>query len=111
MQPANFFSILGWIITGSIAGYIASIVLRAERQGCFLNIALGIAGAFVGAFVINTFLPGFFEVFRPGPIGGFLNGIIHAIFGAILLLVAIELILPGRQLGVRREERKSKRRR
>lgn len=107
---ATFFSIVSWIITGTIAGWIASLVLRTARQGCFINIALGIAGAFVGGFVLGRFFPGFFNIFGEGAFAGFLNNIFHAIVGAFILLVLIELVIPGKQLGVRREEKKQRKR-
>lgn len=101
-----FSSIIGWIITGSVAGYIASALLRAERQGCIVNIVLGVVGAFVGGFVMhNILLP-------QGITGlGFLDAILNAIIGAVLVLVVIEIILPGKQLGVRKEKPKRSRRR
>jgi uncharacterized membrane protein YeaQ/YmgE (transglycosylase-associated protein family) len=113
MNVGTFFSILGWIVTGAVAGYLASLMLRTERQGCFINIALGIAGAFVGAFVVSNFLPNVFNLFGNGPVAGFFNGIVHAIIGAVILLVVVELVLPGQQLGVRggRTKRKRSRRR
>ena len=106
MNAATFFQILGWIITGAIAGYIASLILRTERQGCIVNIILGIVGAFVGGFVMHRFL-------FPAGITGWapLDTIIHAIVGSIIVLVAIELILPGKQLGVRGENGSKKGRR
>jgi uncharacterized membrane protein YeaQ/YmgE (transglycosylase-associated protein family) len=99
----TFFQILGWIITGSIAGYVASLLLRAERQGCIVNIILGVVGAFVGGFVMNRFL-------FPAGITGWppLDTIIHAIVGAVIVLIAIELIIPGKQLGVRGESGSSR---
>ncbi len=108
MTVGTFFSILGWIITGAIAGYLASVLLRAERQGCLVNIVLGIAGAFVGGFVMHNIL-------LPQGVTGWgpLDTIINATLGAVILLVLIELLLPGRQLGVRRarSERRSGKRR
>ena len=104
----TFFSILSWTITGAIAGYLASLVLRTARQGCLINIALGIGGAFVGGFVLGNFFPGFFNIFGEGAFAGFLNGIFHAIVGAFILLILIELLVPGKQLGVRREEKAKK---
>ncbi len=101
MQPATISSILSWIIVGSIAGYVASLLLRAERQGCLINVAIGIAGAFVGSFVMRNFFPGIANFFGTGPVAGFFNGIVHAIVGAIIVLVILELILPGQQLGMR----------
>jgi uncharacterized membrane protein YeaQ/YmgE (transglycosylase-associated protein family) len=108
MNTATLFSIIGWIVTGAIAGYVASLVLRAERQGCLLNIALGVAGAFVGGFVMSNFFPGLFNLF--GEKAGFLNTILHAIVGAVLILVVIEIIVPGKQLGVRKDKPRKRRR-
>ena len=106
MQFSTVVSILGWIITGAIAGYIASLLLRAERQGCFINIIIGIVGAFVGAFLIRLLLPGLVNLFGTGPVAGFFNSMFHAIFGAIILLVLYEVVMPGKQLGVRRDKKK-----
>jgi uncharacterized membrane protein YeaQ/YmgE (transglycosylase-associated protein family) len=114
MSPANFFSIVVWVVTGAVAGYLASLMLRAERQGCFINIALGIAGAFVGAFVLRSFFPNVFSLFGTEGVGGLLSQMVHAVIGAVILLVIAELVLPGQQLGVRGERssrRRSRRRR
>ncbi|GAB4472922.1 MAG: hypothetical protein Kow00124_11400 [Anaerolineae bacterium] len=111
MTPETFFSILGWIVTGSIAGYLASLLLRAERQGCLINIGIGIAGAFVGAFVIRLLFPRLFYFFGTGAVAGFFNSVLHAVIGAVILLVLAELLLPGQQLGIRGERRSSKKRR
>ncbi len=106
MTVGTLFNILGWIVTGAVAGYIASLLLRTQRQGCLINIVLGIVGAFVGGFVMNRFL-------LPGGITGwgFLDAVINATIGAVIVLVAIELILPGKQLGVRGEGEEGGRRR
>ena len=90
-----FFSVMGWVITGAVAGYLASLILKAERSGCIVKIVIGIAGAFLGGFVMSFILPG-------GLIPGFalLNQIITATIGAVLLLVVLEIVLPGKQLGV-----------
>ncbi len=101
MQPGTLVSILSWVIIGSIAGYVASVLLRAERQGCLINVGIGIAGAFVGGFVMRNFFPGIADIFGQGAVAEFFNGIVHAIVGAIIVLVIIELVLPGKQLGVR----------
>jgi len=44
-------SILGWIFFGLIAGFIASKIVNAQGEGCFLNIALGVVGALVGGAI------------------------------------------------------------
>lgn len=102
MTVGGFISILQWIIIGGIAGYVASVLLRAHRQGCFVNIIVGIVGAFIGGFVMNLLFP----PAQPGQLGGlvgigFIDAIINATVGAVILLILLELILPGQQLGVR----------
>jgi uncharacterized membrane protein YeaQ/YmgE (transglycosylase-associated protein family) len=107
-QPGTYLNIAGWIITGAIAGYVASLLLRAQRQGCLINTVIGVIGALVGGFVMGRFIfpdrGGFFGI-------GFLDTILNAIVGSVILLIAIELVVPGKQLGVRSEERRSRRRR
>ena len=44
-------SILGWIFFGLITGFIASKIVNRHGEGCFLNIALGIAGALLGGAI------------------------------------------------------------
>lgn len=109
MTPATFFSLLGWVIVGSLSGYVASLVLRAEKQGCFINIALGVAGAIVGSFLVQTFLPRWFALFGTGPVATFLNTVFHAFVGAVALLILAEIVLPGKQLGVREGDEKPRR--
>lgn len=111
MQVATLISIFSWIITGSVAGYVASLILKAERQGCILNIIIGIGGAIVGAFIISNFFPALRDLFGTGPLAGFLNGIFHAIFGAVILLILAEIVLPGQQIGTRGEGGRRGRRR
>ena len=43
-------SIIGWIILGLIAGWVASKIVGGTGQGFFLDLALGIVGALVGGF-------------------------------------------------------------
>jgi uncharacterized membrane protein YeaQ/YmgE (transglycosylase-associated protein family) len=45
---------LTWIILGLVAGWLASVVMKTNStQGFFMDIVLGIAGAFLGGFVMN----------------------------------------------------------
>jgi uncharacterized membrane protein YeaQ/YmgE (transglycosylase-associated protein family) len=46
--------ILGWIIFGALAGWVASILAGTnERQGCIMNILVGVIGAFLGGFLVE----------------------------------------------------------
>lgn len=42
-------SVIGWIVLGLIAGFIASKIVNKEGQGLLLDIVLGIIGAVVRA--------------------------------------------------------------
>ena len=73
-------SIIGWIILGLIAGFIASKIYEGRGQGFFLNIALGIVGAIVGGFLYSLVLGG------EGVTGVNIGSIIVSIIGAIIVL-------------------------
>jgi uncharacterized membrane protein YeaQ/YmgE (transglycosylase-associated protein family) len=78
-------SIIGWIVLGLIAGFIASKIVYKSGSGFFLNIALGIVGGVVGGWLFGLF----------GGIGvtGFnLWSMFVAVIGAVAVLVAYHLI-------------------
>jgi uncharacterized membrane protein YeaQ/YmgE (transglycosylase-associated protein family) len=83
-------SILGWVLVGLIAGFVASKVVNHRGEGCFLNIALGLVGAMVGGFLMQT-LGGARE-------GGFLYSTFVAIVGAIIVLFLWHAITGRRTL-------------
>jgi uncharacterized membrane protein YeaQ/YmgE (transglycosylase-associated protein family) len=47
-------SIIGWLVLGLIAGFIASKIVNAQGQGILLDVVLGIVGALVGGFIFNA---------------------------------------------------------
>ena len=72
-------SILGWIVLGLISGFIASKVVNAQGEGCFIDIALGLVGAMVGGFI--------FTAIGGSSVTGFnLYSMLVAIVGAIVVL-------------------------
>ena len=46
-------SLLGWIVFGLIAGFVASRIVNKQGEGCLLNIVLGIVGAVVGGYIFT----------------------------------------------------------
>ena len=85
-------SIIGWIILGLIAGWVASKIVGGTGQGFFLNIALGIVGALVGGFLYAQILGG------PGVTGVNIGSIIVSIIGAIIVLWVYNAIAGRRAL-------------
>lgn len=48
-------SILGWIILGGLAGWVASLIMKADGQmGIVANIIVGIIGALIGGFIARA---------------------------------------------------------
>ena len=46
-------SFISWIIVGGILGWIASMIMKTnDQQGIFLNIVVGIVGAFLGGLLL-----------------------------------------------------------
>lgn len=76
-------NILAWILLGGIAGWIGSLVAKTnESQGVFLNIIVGIVGAFLGGLIFN--------VFGEAGVTGFnLYSLLVATLGSILLLMLL----------------------
>ena len=73
-------SVIGWIILGLIAGFIASKIVNKSGQGFFMDIVLGIVGAIVGGVI--------FSALGIGGITGFnLYSMVVAVTGAIIVLV------------------------
>ncbi|UCD41608.1 MAG: GlsB/YeaQ/YmgE family stress response membrane protein [Chloroflexota bacterium] len=79
-------NILGWIVLGGIAGWLASIITgRNDRMGCITNIVAGILGAIVGGWI--------FGLFGGSGVTGFnLGSLIVAVVGAVVVLAVINLI-------------------
>jgi uncharacterized membrane protein YeaQ/YmgE (transglycosylase-associated protein family) len=78
-------SLIGWILIGLIAGWLAGKVTRGAGFGCLADILLGLIGALLGGWI-------FFKLGIFG--GGFLFSLAAATVGAILL-VAIGRLLAG----------------
>jgi uncharacterized membrane protein YeaQ/YmgE (transglycosylase-associated protein family) len=77
--------LLTWLIVGLIAGVLASLVMGGTGYGLIGDIIIGIAGAFVGGWVLRTLGAGV-------PVGGLAGVIIVAFIGAVLLLFILRLI-------------------
>ena len=75
----NEVSILGAIIIGILAGWIAEQVM-GRRHGLLTNLVVGVVGAFLGAFLANAMGIAF---------AGFWGSLIVSAVGAILLLAIL----------------------
>lgn len=84
--------IVSWIVFGALAGWVASLITGTnKRQGCLLNIIVGVVGAFIGGVIVE-FLT------NEGIRFGFnLNSFLVAVLGAVLFLVVTGMARRGRR--------------
>ena len=80
--------IILWLIIGGVIGWLASIIMRTDpQQGIFLNIVVGIVGAFIGGLILS---------------GGSINNqplnitsFLVSLLGAVILLAIVNLVRRG----------------
>jgi uncharacterized membrane protein YeaQ/YmgE (transglycosylase-associated protein family) len=85
-------SIIGWIVLGLIAGFIASHLVNRRGEGFLLDIVLGIVGAIVGGWLFSAFG-------GTGVTGFNIYSMVVAVIGAIVVLL-IYHALAGRRSAV-----------
>jgi uncharacterized membrane protein YeaQ/YmgE (transglycosylase-associated protein family) len=83
-------SIIGWVVFGLIAGFIASKIVNKQGEGIFLDIILGIVGAVVGGYLM-AFITG-----EPYAAGFNIPSMIVAIVGAVIVLFIYHAIFGRR---------------
>lgn len=74
--------LLSWVIFGALAGWVASIIAGTnQRQGCIMNVVVGVAGAFVGGLISDLLFA------RVVDFGWDWRSFIIAVLGAVVLLM------------------------
>jgi uncharacterized membrane protein YeaQ/YmgE (transglycosylase-associated protein family) len=86
-ESGAYRTMIGALILGLVAGYIAkALVPGKDPGGFFVTILLGLAGSLIGFFI-------FTKVLNIGDNNAFdLGGLIGAIIGTVLLLVGYKAI-------------------
>lgn len=79
-------SLLGWILIGLLAGWIAGEISRGSGFGCLGNIAIGLVGSVLGGWIFSKL--GIFG-------GGFVYSLAAATVGAVVLVVGARLLVGG----------------
>src|SRR5436190_6318564 len=77
--------LLTWLIVGLVAGVLASMIMGGTGFGLVGDIIIGIAGAFVGSWLLAKLGTGV-------PISGLPGTILVAFVGAVVLLFVIKLL-------------------
>lgn len=82
-------SIIGWIVLGLIAGFIASKIVNKTGEGVLLDIVLGVVGAMVGGWLFSMFG-------QSGVTGLNIYSMVVAVIGAIVVLVVYHALFHRR---------------
>ncbi len=74
--------IIGWIVIGIAAGWIAEKVMK-RNHGLLTNLIVGVVGAFLGGFLATSLGVG---------ASGWIMSLVVATIGAILLLFIVGMV-------------------
>ena len=81
-------SFLAWLVVGGLLGWVASMIMGTnDRQGLFLNIIVGIVGAFLGGLILAP-------LFGTGTINQYdfsIGSLLVSLLGAVILLFVVGL--------------------
>jgi uncharacterized membrane protein YeaQ/YmgE (transglycosylase-associated protein family) len=80
------FGFMVWLVIGGIIGWLASVVMRTDKQqGILANIVVGVVGSYIGGALLAPFL-------RAGPLFGYIS----AFVGALIVIGAYNLVKRGK---------------
>lgn len=85
-------NIIIWLVVGGLIGWVASLIMRTDaQQGIFLNVVVGIVGAFLGGW----FLSPLFGVSTINQSNFSVPGLLVSLLGAVVLLAIVNLVRRG----------------
>jgi uncharacterized membrane protein YeaQ/YmgE (transglycosylase-associated protein family) len=77
-----------WVIVGLLAGYLAKRVLHEGPQGIYGDLVVGVIGALVGGWILNSFV-------HAGVTGANIGSILVGLVGAAAFLWGFRLLSKG----------------
>ncbi|MDW3215035.1 MAG: GlsB/YeaQ/YmgE family stress response membrane protein [Ilumatobacteraceae bacterium] len=90
-------SLVGWIVVGLLAGWLARWIVKDDRAGCIYTMIVGVVGAIVGGWLMATIDEEGVDEFS-------IRSILVAAVGAVVFLLVLQAIagLGPRRSGSRR---------
>jgi len=85
-------NILGWIVIGLLAGFVAGQVMKGSGYGIVGDVIVGLVGAVLGGFLASVFGLGGLNSNDPISWGSF----IIAVIGAIILIALLRMFSGNR---------------
>lgn len=81
-----------WLIVGGVVGWLASMVMNTDgQQGTFLNIIVGIVGAFVAGLLLTPL----FGISTINQNNFSFPAFMVSLMGAVILLAFVKLVRRG----------------
>ncbi len=81
-----------WLVVGGLIGWVASMIMRTDgQQGIFLNIVVGIVGAFLGGWLISPLVG--VPTINQNSLS--IGALVVSLLGAIILLAIVNLFRRG----------------
>jgi uncharacterized membrane protein YeaQ/YmgE (transglycosylase-associated protein family) len=87
-------ALIGWIIIGIIAGFLAGKVVGGSGFWVLGDMVVGLVGALIGGFLVRTVLGN-----PNGASGGFIWSLVVSFVGAVILLLIVRTVTGGRRTG------------
>ncbi|MET3131032.1 putative membrane protein YeaQ/YmgE (transglycosylase-associated protein family) [Oxalobacteraceae bacterium GrIS 1.11] len=82
-----------WIVIGGIIGWLASMLMKTDaQQGIFLNIVVGVVGAFLGGWLLSPLFDG--ATINADDFS--LPSLLVSFLGAVILLAVVNLTRRGK---------------
>lgn len=88
-------NLIGWIVVGLLAGWLARWIVRDDRAGCIYTTIVGVVGAIVGGWLMST-------IDQDGVDDFSLRSIGVSVVGAVVFLLILQAIAgrgPRRRTG------------
>ena len=79
----GLFNIIGFLVIGLLAGWLAGLLMRGKGFGCVGNVFIGALGGLIGGFLFKLAGLAFAR---------FLGSLLTALVGAIALLFMVALL-------------------
>lgn len=78
-------SLIGWIVVGLLAGWLARWVVKDDRTGCIYTMIVGVVGAVVGGWLMATIDEEGVDEFS-------IRSILVAAVGAVVFLLVLQAL-------------------
>lgn len=86
-------NLIAWIIVGGIAGWVASLIMKTDREmGCLSNVIVGMLGSLIGGALIILLNTGRLDLFNTSFNDLNIVSVLVSIIGAVILIAILKML-------------------